>query len=134
MADPHWGPVEWHPQDAGARRETSGRGRKWAQRVLITISALTVLGLLSGTGVVVYGYTTTTRPDANAEFKTATTFVYYNDGKSELGNFAIQNRTPLPLDRIAEHMRRFADAAENRAERTDKVLWSRDRNSAVWKI
>ena len=53
MADPHWGPVEWHPQDARARRETAGRGEKWARRVLITIGALTVLGLLSVTGVVV---------------------------------------------------------------------------------
>ena len=134
MADPHWGPVEWHPQDAGARRETSGRGRKWAQRVLITISALTVLGLLSGTGVVVYGYTTTTRPDANAEFKTATTFVYYDDGKSELGNFAIQNRTPLTFDKIPEPMKQAAVAAENRTFWTDKGISIRGMIRAAWKI
>ena len=74
MADPHWGPVEWQPQGARARRENVRVAGNGLGRVLSTISALTVLGLLSGTGVVVYGYTTTTRPDANAEFKTATTF------------------------------------------------------------
>jgi hypothetical protein len=47
-----------------------------------------------------YGYHTTQLPAANADFKTATTFVYYNDGKSELGSFAIQNRTPLSFDKI----------------------------------
>jgi membrane peptidoglycan carboxypeptidase len=134
MADPHWGPVEWHPQGARARRETSGRGRKWARRVLITISALTVLGLLSGTGVVVYGYTTTTRPDANAEFKTATTFVYYNDGKSQLGNFAIQNRTPLTFEKIPEPMKQAAVAAENRTFWTDKGISIRGMIRAAWKI
>ena len=102
MADPHWGPVEEWPQGARARRQTPGRGRRWARGILITMGALAVLGLISATAVVVIGYTTTTRPDANADFKTATTFVYYNDGKSELGSFAIQNRTPLTFDKMPE--------------------------------
>jgi membrane peptidoglycan carboxypeptidase len=134
MADPHWGPVEWHPQGARARRETAGGGHKWARRVLITISALTVLGLLSGTGVLVYGYATTTRPDANAEFKTATTFVYYKDGKSQLGNFAIQNRTPLTFGEIPENMKQAAVAAENRSFWTDKGISIRGMIRAAWKI
>ena len=134
MADPHWGPVEWHPQGGRARHVTVGRGRKWARRVLITIGALTILGLLSVTGVVVYGYTTTTRPDANADFKTATTFVYYNDGKSELGNFAIQNRTPLPFDKMPASMKQAAVAAENRSFWTDKGISIRGMFRAAWKI
>jgi membrane peptidoglycan carboxypeptidase len=134
MADPHWGPVEWHPQGARARRDTTGRGRKWARRALIGIGALTIFGLLSVTGVVVYGYTTTTRPDANADFKTATTFVYYNDGKSELGNFAIQNRTPLASDKIPASMAQAAVAAENRSFWTDKGISIRGMFRAAWKI
>ena len=134
MADPHWGPVEWHPQGAHARRETVGRGRKWARRLLIGIGALTIFGLLSVTGVVVYGYTTTTRPDANADFKTATTFVYYNDGKSELGNFAIQNRTPLTFDKIPATMTQAAVAAENRSFWSDKGISIRGMFRAAWKI
>jgi membrane peptidoglycan carboxypeptidase len=134
MADPHWGPVEWHPQGGRARHVTVGRGRKWARRVLITIGALTILGLLSVTGVVFYGYTTTTRPDANAEFKTATTFVYYNDGKSELGNFAIQNRTPLSFDKMPASMKQASVAAENRSFWTDKGISIRGMFRAAWTI
>ena len=134
MADPHWGPVEWQPRGARARRDTSGRGRKWARGILITITALTVLGLVCVIGVVVFGYTTTTRPNANAEFKTATTFVYYNDGKSKLGNFAIQNRTPITFDKMPETMKRAAVAAENRSFWTDQGISIRGMVRAAWRI
>src|SRR4029450_3624018 len=134
MADPHWGPVDWQPQGARARRDTSGRGRKWARGILITITALTVLGLVSVIGVVVFGYTTTTRPNATAEFKTATTFVYYNDGKSKLGSFAIQNRTPIPFENMPETMKRAAVAAENRSFWTDKGISIRGMVRAAWRI
>ena len=87
MADPHWGPVEEHPRGARMRRTTTGRGRRWARGIFITIGSLTLLGMISAIAVVAYGYSTTTLPAANADFKTATTFVYYNDGKSELGSF-----------------------------------------------
>ncbi len=134
MADPHWGPVEEWPQGARARRQTPGRGRRWARGILITMGALAVLGLISATAVVVIGYTTTTRPDANADFKTATTFVYYNDGKSELGSFAIQNRTPLTFDKMPETMKQAAVAAENRSFWTDKGISIRGMVRAAWKI
>jgi membrane peptidoglycan carboxypeptidase len=134
MADPHWGPVEWQPQGARARRDTAGRGRMWARGILITITGLTVLGLASVIGVVVYGYTTTTRPNANAEFKTATTSVYYNDGKSKLGSFAIQNRTPMTFDKMPETMKRAAVAAENRSFWTDKGISIRGMVRAAWRI
>jgi membrane peptidoglycan carboxypeptidase len=134
MADPHWGPVEWQPQGARARRDTAGRGKKWARGILITITALTVLGLVSLIGVVVYGYTTTTRPNAKSEFKTATTFVYYNDGKSKLGSFAIQNRTPITFDKMPETMKRAAVAAENRSFWTDNGISMRGMVRAAWRI
>ena len=133
MADPYWGPVEWQPQRDPVRRDPTGRG-KWARGILITISALTVLGLVSVIGVVGYGYATTTRPDANAEFKTATTFVYYNDGKSRLGSFHIQNRTPISFDRMPETMKRAAVAAENRSFWTDKGISIRGMVRAAWTI
>jgi membrane peptidoglycan carboxypeptidase len=134
MADPHWGPVEEWPQGPRARRQTPGRGRKWAQGILITMGALAVLGLISATAVVVIGYTTTTRPDANADFKTATTFVYYNDGKSELGSFAIQNRTPLTFNKIPETMKQAVVAAENRTFWTDTGISIRGMVRAAWTI
>ncbi len=134
MADPHWGPVEEWPQGARARRQTPSHGRRWARGILITMGALAILGLISATAVVVIGYTTTTRPDANADFKTATTFVYYNDGKSELGNFAIQNRTPLTFNKMPESMKQAAVAAENRTFWTDKGISIRGMVRAAWTI
>ena len=133
MADPYWGPVEERPQGTRARPQQKPR-RRWVRGVLIPLGALTVLGLISATAVVVIGYTTTTRPDANAEFKTATTFVYYNDGKSELGNFAIQNRTPLSFDKIPETVKQAAVAAENRTFWTDKGISIRGMIRAAWTI
>src|SRR4029450_11619432 len=97
MADPYWGPVEREPQGTRARQKTRSSGRPWLRGILITIAALTVLGMVSAFAVVGYGYSTTKLPAANAEFKTATTFVYYNDGKRELGKFAIPHTTPLSL-------------------------------------
>jgi membrane peptidoglycan carboxypeptidase len=133
MADPYWGPVEERPQGTRARSQDTPR-RRWVRGILITLGALTVLGLISATAVVVIGYTTTTRPDANAEFKTATTFVYFNDGKSELGNFAIQNRTPLTFDKIPETVTQAAVAAENRTFWTDKGISIRGMIRAAWTI
>jgi membrane peptidoglycan carboxypeptidase len=130
MADPYWGPVEERPRGASARRKT----RRWPRRIFMTISALTIFGMVSAIGVVVYGYTTTTRPDPNAEFNTATTFVYYNDGKSELGNFAIQNRTPLTFKQIPETVKQAAIAAENRTFWTDKGISIRGMIRAAWTI
>jgi membrane peptidoglycan carboxypeptidase len=137
MADPHWGPVEWEPQGTRARREpgkTAKNRRKWPRRVFATIGGLVIVGMVSAIAVVVYGYTTTTRPDANADFKTATTFVYYKDGKSELGNFAIQNRTPLAFDKMPETMKQAAVDAENRTFWTDKGISIRGMIRAAWKI
>jgi membrane peptidoglycan carboxypeptidase len=133
MADPYWGPVEERPQGTRARPQHKPR-RRWVRGILVTLGALTVLGLISTTAVVVIGYTTTTRPDANAEFKTATTFVYYNDGKSELGNFAIQNRTPLTFNKIPETVKQAAVAAENRTFWTDKGISIRGMIRAAWTI
>ena len=133
MADPYWGPVEERPQGTRARPQQKP-GRRWLRRIFITLGALTVLGLISATAVVVIGYTTTTRPDANADFNTATTFVYYNDGKSELGNFAIQNRTPLTFDKMPETMKQATVAAENRTFWTDKGISIRGMVRAAWTI
>jgi membrane peptidoglycan carboxypeptidase len=134
MADPHWGPVERHPQGTSARQKADGRARRWARGIAITIGALTILGLISAFAVVGYGYATTQLPAANADFNTATTFVYYNDGKSELGSFAIQNRTPLSFKQMPETMKQAAVAAENRTFWTDQGISIRGMIRAAWTI
>jgi membrane peptidoglycan carboxypeptidase len=134
MADPYWGPVEWRPQGTRARQKTESPRRRWVRGIFISIGGLTVLGMVSAIAVVVYGYTTTKLPAANAEFNTATTFVYYNDGKSELGSFAIQNRTPLTFDKLPATMQQAAVAAENRTFWTDQGISIRGMIRAAWKI
>jgi membrane peptidoglycan carboxypeptidase len=134
MADPHWGPVDWRPQGTDARQKTTKSGRRWVRGILLTIGGLTILGMISAMAVVVYGYSTTKLPAANAEFNTATTFVYYNDGKSELGNFAIQNRTPLSFAKMPETIKQASVAAENRTFWTDKGISIRGMIRAAWKI
>jgi membrane peptidoglycan carboxypeptidase len=134
MADPHWGPVEQRPQRARARHKTTTLGRRWARRIFMTLGALTLLGMIGAIGVVVIAYTTTTRPDPNAEFDTATTFVYYNDGKSELGSFAIQNRTPLTFNKMPKTIKQAAIAAENRTFWTDPGISIRGMLRAGWML
>jgi membrane peptidoglycan carboxypeptidase len=134
MADSHWGPVDWRPQGTDARQKTTKSGRRWVRGILLTIGGLTILGMISAMAVVVYGYSTTKLPAANAEFNTATTFVYYNDGKSELGDFAIQNRTPLSFAKMPETIKQASVAAENRTFWTDKGISIRGMIRAAWKI
>src|SRR3712207_9406972 len=92
MAEPQWGPVSKRPAEAGSIKQPRTRGQRWARRIVISLITLVLLGLVGGTSVVAVGYATTELPNANTDFETATTFVYYNDGKAELGSFAIQNR------------------------------------------
>ena len=56
-----------------------------AKRITLAVVGFLLLGLVSLTAVVGVGYATTTRPDPNADFQTAVTDVYYNDGKARLG-------------------------------------------------
>ncbi len=115
MADPSWGPVEKHP--VGAPRRGSVR---WFRRVVGAFAILVALCVVAGAGAVAYGYSTTKLPNPNKDFETATTFVYWNDGKSELGDFAIQNRQPLDFDQMPDTIKQAVVAAENRTFWTDK--------------
>ncbi|MGI3781160.1 MAG: transglycosylase domain-containing protein, partial [Janthinobacterium lividum] len=115
MADPSWGPVARHP--AGAPRRGSVR---WFRRVTGAFAVLVALCVVAGVGVVAYGYSTTKLPNPNKDFETATTFVYWGDGKSELGDFAIQNRQPLDFDEMPDNIKQAVVAAENRTFWTDK--------------
>ena len=115
MAEPEWGPVAKHP--AGAPKRGSVR---WFRRIFGAFAILVALGLVVGAGAVAYGYTTTQLPNPNKDFETATTFVYWGDGKSELGDFAIQNRQPLDFEDMPDTIKQAVVAAENRTFWTDK--------------
>ena len=84
MVDPHWGPVAKKPALDGPRK-------RWTVRILKVIGLVMALGLVATAAVVFVGYTTTKLPNPNQDFTTATSYVYYGDGKAELGSFAVQN-------------------------------------------
>ncbi len=136
MANPHWGPVEKNPPGAVARAKKDNRtpAQRWTLRILKAIGIVTALGLVSGVAIVFIGYTTTRRPDPNADFQTATTGVYYNDGTTRLGSFAVQNRQPLTFDQMPETMKQAIVAAENRTFWTDKGISIRGMIRAAWAI
>jgi membrane peptidoglycan carboxypeptidase len=129
MADPSWGPVAKHP--AGAPKRGSFR---WFKRVVGAFAILMALCVVAGTGVVAYGYATTTLPNPNKDFETATTFVYWGDGKSEMGDFAIQNRQPLDFDQMPDSIKQAVVAAENRTFWTDKGVSLRGLARSAWVI
>ena len=134
MAEFSWGPVEDPRAAARARRKRMSRGRRILIRVLQTLGILTILSMISACAVVFVGYQTTDRPDPNADFETATTFVYYNDGKAELGTFAVQNRQPIAFDEMPETMKQAVVSAENRTFWEDKGISFRGMFRAAWTI
>ncbi len=133
MAEPQWGPVAQRPVGATSKDQRS-RGQRWARRILIALVSFVLLGLVGGTAAVGVGYATTNLPDANADFETATTFVYYGDGKAELGSFAIQNRQPLTLEEMPQSIKDAVIAAENRSFWTDRGISLRGMARAAYVI
>ncbi|WP_319804521.1 transglycosylase domain-containing protein [Nocardioides malaquae] len=88
------------------------------RRVLLWLAALALVGLVAGLGLFVVLYQTIDMPDPNEEFKTQTSFVYYEDGESEVGRYVTQNRVAVPLDDMPQHLQDAVVAAE------DKTFWT----------
>jgi len=80
------------------------------------------VGLLLGGLAFAYGYAATDIPDPNEDFQTQTSVVYFNNGKQEMGRFAEQDRTMVPLDQVPEHVQDAMISAENRSFWTDQGL------------
>ncbi|CAN5353708.1 hypothetical protein BH11ACT8_BH11ACT8_09950 [soil metagenome] len=99
--------------------------RTWKQRLKrLALQALAtglVLTLIV-VGVFIYLYKTIDIPPANPEFLTQTSYVYYDDGKDELGRYATQFRDSVELDEMATDVKDAVVAAENRTFYTDKGI------------
>jgi membrane peptidoglycan carboxypeptidase len=126
-------------KNAAARPRSSTTGktekkRSWPKRIGLALVVVALVGVLGVAGLVAYGYSTTTRPNANADFQTTTTFVYYDNGKSQLGSFAIQNRQPLTFEEIPDNAKQAVVAAENRDFWTDRGISIRGMFRAAWVI
>ena len=61
-------------------------------------------------------------PDANADFQTQTTNVYYSDGTHKIGSFATQDRDSVPMSEIPASMQAAAVAAEDRTFYTNRGI------------
>ncbi|MDE0776264.1 MAG: transglycosylase domain-containing protein, partial [Nocardioides sp.] len=116
----------------GARRSWSERltfrnrpRRTWKQWLVRGVTYVTVTGLvlaLLAVGGFLYLYKTIDIPQPNDAFLTETSFVYYEDGESELGSFAEQEREIVSLDEMSEHLKDAVVAAENRTFYTDSGI------------
>jgi membrane peptidoglycan carboxypeptidase len=116
------------PKGARARRAKGPKGKTAAEhksigRRLFRGGLLTgLIALLLGGAAFAYAYASTDIPDPNEDFQTQTTFVYYADGKTELGRFATQNRVSIPLADVPQHVQDAVIAAENRSFWTDQGI------------
>ncbi|MGN6161414.1 MAG: transglycosylase domain-containing protein [Marmoricola sp.] len=90
--------------------------RTWLQRLLVVC----IVFVLVCVGAFFVAYEATTIPDPNAAFQTQSTYVYYANGKSQLGTFATQNRQSVPLTDVAQPMQDATVAAEDRTFWTNK--------------
>lgn len=91
----------------------SGHG-PWYTATLRWIAFLGVVGILFGAITFFVLYQAIKIPDANADFETQTTKVYYSDGKHVIGSFATQDRESISLSDMPASMQAAAIAAEDR--------------------
>ena len=95
------------PRKPGTTRRRLRRALKWFLIVAI-------VGTLLLAGGFVYLYQTTPIPDPNKDFQTQTSFVYYNDGKTQLGQYATQNRQIISYGDMPQQLKDAVVAAEDR--------------------
>ncbi|MDX6375661.1 MAG: hypothetical protein QOD98_4649 [Nocardioidaceae bacterium] len=98
----------------GKPKKARTRGAK-IRRVLLYALVVCLVGVVALSGGFVYLYKTTKLPNPNTDFETNTSFVYYNDGKSELGQYAKQNRDSISYDTMPQDIKDAVVAAENRS-------------------
>ncbi len=94
------------------------------RRALLYLLISALVAVLMMAGGFFYLYQTTELPDSvsNADFETETTFVYYNDGKTEIGKYAVQNRDAIAYDEMPQTIKDAVVAAENRSFWTDNGI------------
>ena len=97
------------------KRAQKSRARKFWGRLGVTALVLFIIGGLAGLGGFIFLYSTTNLPDPNEDFTTNTTFLYYEDGRNQMGSLAVQNRVTIPYDQMPQLMKDAVVAAENRS-------------------
>ncbi|KQY55942.1 hypothetical protein ASD11_15760 [Aeromicrobium sp. Root495] len=105
----------------GLLRRVTGTGPWWS-KVLRWALALGTLGIVGGALTFFLLYRFIEIPDANADFETQTTKVFYSDGKTPIGSFALQDRESVSLDQVPAVMQSAVIAAEDRSFYENKGL------------
>jgi membrane peptidoglycan carboxypeptidase len=105
----------------GIGRKIGGHGPWWT-KTLRWFSFLVVAGVLASALTFFILYRAIAIPDANADFQTQTTQVYYSDGKHKIGEFALQDRESVSIDEIPASMQAAAIAAEDRTFYTNRGI------------
>ncbi|WP_159085939.1 transglycosylase domain-containing protein [Aeromicrobium chenweiae] len=105
----------------GFGHRIGGRGPWWS-KLIRWVAFLGVAGALALAATFFILYRAIAIPDANADFQTQTTQVYYSDGKHKLGEFATQDRESISIDQIPASMQAAAIAAEDRSFYTNRGI------------
>jgi len=114
------------PSSRGKRSARSSKprrtfGARLRRFFMWSVLVCLVLALI-GVGTFVVAYNQTEVPDPNKDFQTETSFVYYADGKDELGRYATQNRESIPLSQVPEVMKQAVVSAEDRSFWTNRGI------------
>ncbi|MDX6358775.1 MAG: hypothetical protein QOH37_1829 [Nocardioidaceae bacterium] len=99
-----------------------GSTKQRLRRVLKWFLIVALVGTLVLIGGFVYLYKTTPIPSPNKDFQTQTSFVYYADGKTQLGQYAKQNREIIPLSDMPQNLQDAVVAAEDRTFYTNNGI------------
>ncbi len=105
----------------GKIKKQRTRGAKIRRALLYVMLAGLVCAMVA-VGGFVYLYQTTELPDPNKDFETNTSFVYYDDGKTPLGEYAKQNRDSIAYDTMPQDVKDAVVAAENRTFWSDNGI------------
>ena len=115
VTGPGKGPAQGLGQGSG---KSPAKGRSPARRRALKILKWFLIVAISGTLLLVaafiYLYKTTSIPNPNKDFQTQSSFVYYGDGKTEIGQYATQNRQIIPLREMPKQLQNAVIAAEDR--------------------
>lgn len=113
-------PARGRGKTKGRKRPTGAKG--WALWTLKwgALGAL-VVGIV-GIAAAVFAYQRTEIPDPNKSFQTQTTYIYYANGKSKVGQFAEQNRESIGYADMPECIKEGVVAAENRTFWSDRGI------------
>ena len=114
-------PVTKKPTKASGKKPAAPKRSRW-RKLGIGLLVLTLVGALLGVGAFIVLYQAIDVPNPNEDFETQTSFVYYSDGKSQLGQYATQNRESIPLDEMPESIKDGVVAAEDRTFWTNQGI------------